>query len=86
MRTIWKYDLQVKDNQFVNMPRGARVLSVQAQNDFPCIWAEVDSEQPKEPRMFVMYGTGHPMVGQSSLYVGTFQLRGGQLVFHVYEP
>jgi hypothetical protein len=32
-----------------------------------------------------VYGTGHPVVDEPRKYVGTFQMRGGLLVFHVFE-
>lgn len=84
MRTIHKY--VVGSTATVSMPRGATVLTIQAQRDVPCIWAEVDTTQPLEDRRFIIFGTGHEMPADASLtYLGTFQLDGGALVFHVYE-
>lgn len=82
---IFKYPLQVKDIQMVEMPRGAAVLTVQAQGETPCIWAKVDPAAPPIKRCFVTYGTGHDADdGAAVHYVGTYQLRGGALVFHVF--
>lgn len=39
---------------------------------------------PKIKRRFGMYGTGHTMPGTFAHYVGTFQMNGGEFVFHVY--
>ena len=86
MPTIWKFPLVVSDVTGAPMPRGAKVLCVQAQHDVPCIWALVDPDAPVEPREFRIIGTGHPITDELGPYVGTFQLMGGGLVFHVFEP
>lgn len=87
MKSIWKYTLAVKDEQSILMPRGAKVLTVQAQRDDVCLWAEVEAEAPKEPRVFRVFGTGQPLCSddRSRTYVGTAQLLRLGLVFHVYE-
>lgn len=88
MQVIWKAQLQCTDKQTIDLPKGAEVLCVQTQNELPCIWflvSDVDSIH-KEPRTFYIYGTGHKheAIGDG-LYIGTFQLQGGKLVFHVFE-
>jgi hypothetical protein len=85
MKTIHKFPLDVIDDQPFEMPIGAKVLCVQVQNGLPCIWAEVNTEVPKENRWFSVYGTGAELAAFDHTYIGTFQLRDGQLVFHVYE-
>ncbi len=85
MTTIWKFLLEVTDTQDVKMPRGARILTVDVQHGTPCLWALVDGEQPRESRHIQMYGTGHSFDPVPSDYIGTFQLSGGSLVFHVFE-
>lgn len=85
MKKIFKYSLKVDEVQMVEMPKGAAVLCVQEQSGIPCLWAEVDPDAERVCRSFVTYGTGHSMDdGPSKHYVGTYQLRGGSLVFHVY--
>lgn len=86
MRTIWKFPLEVTDEQRVEMPEAAEILCVQVQGGVPCIWARVIPDAMKKKRTIAIYGTGHPMkVRQCDTYVGTFQLQGGALVFHVYS-
>jgi hypothetical protein len=85
--TIWKYPIEIIDAQVVEMPEGATILDVQAQDDVPCIWALVDPEKPSETRTILTYGTGHPIdnrVAMSSRHIGTYQIKGGKLVFHVF--
>lgn len=86
MRRIFKYELDVTDTQQLKLPAGARVLCVQAQHGNPCIWAEIeDEETAHEEREFATRGTGHPITFSTDRYVGTYQLHGGCLVFHVFE-
>ncbi len=85
-KTVWKFPLPITDHVSIPMPRGAKILHVEAQDDQPHIWALVDSLAELVPRHFKVFGTGHPIddeihVGQ---HVGTLQLRNG-LVWHVFE-
>lgn len=85
MRTIWKYPVQAGPFT-LDLPIGSRILTVQTQVDSPELWVEVpDTEARTEPRHFMAYGTGHPMDEPVREYIGTFQLEGGWLVFHLYE-
>jgi hypothetical protein len=87
VKSIWKYPLQVLDRQFVAMPRGAQVLTVQTQRGQPHIWALADpAEREYVDRCLRIYGTGHEMPADPGRYVGTFQLADGGLIYHVFEP
>ena len=83
MKTIWKYPLE--PGAVVQMPAGAEVLCVQEQGGRACLWALVAPCARVESRTFAIYGTGHPLSDRLGDYVGTFQLDGGGLVFHVFE-
>jgi hypothetical protein len=91
MLTIWKFPLGPSlDDIRISMPKGAKVLSVQAQHDAPMVWAIVQPDADKETRRFVVFGTGHPIAHHdidvvASRFVGTFQMSGGALVFHLFE-
>jgi hypothetical protein len=85
MQAVWKFPLTCADKGIIAMPKGAKVLCVQAQLDEPQIWAVCDIGAEKEDRTFAIYGTGHVHESIGGEYVGTFQLRGGSLVFHVFE-
>lgn len=74
------------DVQTIDLPHGAQVLSVQVQDGSPYIWACVNPSAKSEPRQFRLYGTGHPIEGDCLLkFIGTFQLFGGRLVYHLFE-
>ena len=83
---IWKWTLTVTDMQSLPIPEGAKLLAVQMQGDVPQLWALVDEKARIVHRKFATYGTGNPMPdGDPGQYVGTYQICGGALVFHVFE-
>ena len=88
MMTIWKFPFEPRDGVVIEMPKGARPLCVAMQHDQPCLWAMVDPTAPTEPREFRLAGTGHdlPDVLRNVRYIGTFQMHGGALVFHLFDP
>lgn len=83
--TIWKYDL--KPNCEVELPIGAKVLSVGEQYNEVKMWVQVDpTETKKELRQFILVGTG--MNGELSgneQFIGTAICYSGALVLHVFE-
>jgi hypothetical protein len=92
VKTIWKFELAAQSE--LKMPEGATVLAIQTQvdssnpwalNETPVLWALVDPEAPTEKRRFRAYGTGHSLPESSGAYIGTFQIYGGKLIFHVFE-
>ncbi len=86
-RTIYKYKLETTDRQTITMRKDAEILCVQEQHGQPCIWALVndDIEDDYEERKFDVFGTGHPIDEAPRKYIGTYQLKGGVFVFHVFE-
>ena len=87
MKTIWKFPLEVADEQIIEMPRGAKILSVRIQHEVPCLWALVDTAQRiNVPRTIRIYGTGHNVssLPDDSEHVGMLFLEDGYLVFHVF--
>ncbi len=84
---IFKYTVPVSDDDTVMMPQGADVLSVQTQNGVPVMWAVVDEKaKPLVPHRFYVRGTGHNMgTAIGHRFIGTFQLSGGSLVFHLFD-
>lgn len=90
-RSIWKFGAPLYGNSLsIEMPRGAEILTVQIQGGSAQIWALVSTETvPAEIRKFRWFGTGHPMPDEQRntelKYVGTVQMRGGHLIFHLFE-
>ena len=87
-RAVWKFPVPLgtsSDVFTITMPEGAEPLTVQVQSSEPQIWALVNPENPLTSRRFRMAGTGHPISEEITRYVGTFQVFGGSLIFHVFE-
>ncbi len=87
-KKIFKYPVEINDTITIDLPLGARILSVQTQNNSPMMWALVDPTEPTVPRNFEVFGTGHPInydTGTDRRFVGTFQINGGSHVFHLFE-
>lgn len=89
MKSIYKYHLTPFDDEMtLDLPRGARILSVQERQDNIYLWALVDPKQPTEPRRFFVRGTGHEITetdAAGARYLGTVYLMDGRLVFHIFE-
>lgn len=85
MRTIWKFELAVTDVQEVMIPAGATLLCVQVQHGKPCLWAMCDVNEVPVKRKIFTHGTGHRVSHLAGPYIGTYQIEGGALVFHVFD-
>lgn len=85
-KAVFKYPCS-PDTFSIIMPGGAEILSVQHQSDANIaeLWAIVEPEAPIEVRYFHIAGTGHPLPENIKAFLGTFQLVGGELVFHAFE-
>lgn len=86
-RAVWKFPLPAPGSDVftIEMPQGAEPLTVQVQNGAFQIWALVTPGHPTETRVFRIAGTGHPIDEIIVRHVGTVQLPGLGLVFHVFE-
>lgn len=86
-KTIWKYELETTDVQKISIPKGAKILCLQIQFGKPCIWVLVDPTHELESIGIFTYGTGHPIPTEPypHKYIGTYQLKDGMLVFHVFS-
>lgn len=83
---IWKFQLGLYHQQAIEMPKGAKLLTIQVQRDEPVLWALCDEDQRDEIRHLRVYGTGHPITGDPGTYIGTFQVADETFVGHVFEP
>lgn len=84
MRTIWKFPLSASDSTVV-AAAPIEPLCVQVQHGQPCLWGVVDDEASRIRQRFFVRGTGHTLTGDEGAYIGSFQLMGGGLVFHVFR-
>jgi hypothetical protein len=85
MRAIYKYQLEVKDEQRVRMHSKAQLLHVAVQHGKVCLWTLVNLDLPLTDRQIFISGTGHPIQAPyGTKYVGTFMLLEGNFVGHVF--
>lgn len=86
---VWKYPLEVTDEQKVEVPYGSKVLSVIEQNDMPTLYALVNPySNLKETWCISIRGTGHPLAKEMlgvSLFIGTISTHSGRLVWHIWS-
>lgn len=83
-RQIWKFQFDLSESLTIMMPKQAQIIKVENQNGFPCIWAIVDTNAPKQERRFMVVWTGHPFdYGHDVFHVGTFVQE--QFVWHLFE-
>ena len=86
MKAIFKYSLTLAYSQAVDLPIGAKPLSIQMQGGGVCLWALVETSVPSTLKTVRMYGTGHDCsdLAATSQFLGTIQLSGGSLVFRFF--
>lgn len=80
---IYKYPLH--PNGVNHLPSGAKILSVQTQYNTPCVWALVDSTKQVVEHFFEVVPTGSAPSSPDLEFLGTVQLDGGNLVFHIFH-
>lgn len=89
-RIVHKFPLLGTETEVISMPKSAKILSLQTQRSSPCIWALVDPDEEIDTcRSFITIGTGITLPEETDTkrldFIGTFQLRDGIFVGHVFE-
>lgn len=86
MFAVYKYPVQMIEDFTVQAPEGALFLDAQVQNGQVQLWARVDTRRPMADYRFGVVGTGHPLndFNARAPHIATFQLAGGDLVFHLF--
>lgn len=86
-RRIYKYLLDLANEQTLSLPRGAKVLTVHDQKETLRLWALVDvDESENEDRVIRIIGTGKPVpedIGRFE-YITTVQMCNDDLVWHIF--
>lgn len=70
MKTIWKYELELKDKTEITMPKNAEVVACESRMGSIFIWSIVDPEAPLEKRVFRLLESGFP-IKSNLIYIGT---------------
>lgn len=84
-KIIYKYPLEIKTWQSLNLPKGYEILTIQIQRGIPQLWAMVDPSKEVEIVTIEFIGTGQPITDECDRkYINTIQSYDG-LVWHVFE-
>lgn len=85
-QSVWKFPLQVADEQIIEVPLGAKPLNAEMQNDELCLWMLVNPAVEKVTKKVHIHGTGHKVSDFVTVgdYVDSFMMLNGSLVFHVF--
>ena len=83
MKTIWKQALEFPKTEF-EIPGFINVVAMQTQRGAPTVWIECDPSQALKTITLTIFGTGHK-IPDEQIYVGTFQMADGDLVWHLYR-
>ena len=83
---VYKYELEITDEQIIKLPFNAEILTVQMQGMRCYLWAFVDPQNELTERIICVYGTGHHIPDKIGLkYINTFQIPHLGLVLHAFE-
>lgn len=83
VKTIWKFPLEITDEQTVKMPATANIIAVQFQGEQLMLWAVVDPKVTFANVVVRIVGTGNPFPDANDCrFVGTVQQ--GPFVWHVF--
>lgn len=81
---VYKYTLD-PGVSFLELPTGAKILSVQNQHERATLWALVPETASRDAIPICIVGTGHEIVaGAFPDFLGTVQFMDGRLVLHVF--
>ena len=87
MDSIYKYQLEIDDEQTLTLPAKAAILTVQVLDNVPHLYAVVDLDtEETEERHILTFGTGHLIEDNlKAHYIGTYKVHDDKGVFHVFE-
>jgi len=86
MKTIYKYQIEITDEQSISLPAEAEILSVVAKDDDVFIYAMLDTNALDcKPRRLAIFGTGNPIPEDYIRFIGTVTTHEGRLVWHIFE-
>lgn len=87
LKTIYKYTLEGKESNVIEMPLSTQIISVESQGDNIVVYGIVDTEENATISYdFRTYGTGLQINIDLNEYkfLSTVKLYNGSLMFHVF--
>lgn len=87
MKTIYKYTLNITDEQVIDIPQRGIIRSIQIQGSDIRMWVEVDEDcltVDKIKLKIKCFGTGHQFDSENLVYLATVVDNSG-MVWHFYQ-
>lgn len=88
MKAVWKYPLEVLDEQCIPVLIGSQFISVMSQDNRPVVYFLADIEESSQnPVEFRILGTGHEKKVDyldGFRFIGTIQAYDGFFVWHIW--
>lgn len=86
MKKIYKFKLEVTNEQILILPKKSTILTVQSVDNTPYIWVLLDTIiDETEERYILIFATGETIPDIEMKYIGTYQILNGIEVHHVFE-
>ncbi len=82
MTVVWKFPLKLGVNK-IRVPCGSELLTVQEQHGEGMLWARCEQHKHVVDRVIEVTGTGVPT--PNGTYIGTFQMAGGDYIWHAFD-
>jgi hypothetical protein len=82
---ILKWEIVATCSQTIEMPKQARILSIQLQKEKIVLWALCDETLETELRVFDIYLTGENLPHDIGEYLATIYNPINGLAFHIFE-
>jgi hypothetical protein len=84
--TIWKYPLQIADEQVISVPRGCEPLTVQFQEGVLCVWVLADVAADMVNQTVHIHGTNDqtPFNVTGEVHIGSVQEPELPILWHVF--
>jgi len=79
---IWEYWLSVASEQLIELPHGAKILSVDTQGGRPILWVLGDPRAELAPVKILSYATGEDI--EAGRYIGTYHVVGDMYIRHIF--
>jgi hypothetical protein len=90
MKTIWKYVLEIKEEQVIELPKGSEILTIQEHQEQLGVlnmWVKINTESitEKENRVICIIPTGIIIKEDKLQYICTIQMMRSESVLHIFE-
>lgn len=86
MKRVCEYELSIAESQYIKLPVGAEILSIQTKRGIPHLWALVDPDQAfTNAKSLLMFETGCDIPDLELKFIDTIQLNDGTFILHVFE-